>query len=204
MLSAKGTLFLAQKVGSPVSEVMQGYIAGRLFMRVKVLFRVDDSLKDRISLDHPTLGPITVHLVHERVPRLCVYCGLIGDEIGGCLKWGKVLQLCADPMYYDRPELPIMCDHRMGAWLTCAALTPSASLQQPNPFYPNLLSHVYTPSNRNSHKLSGVNLSEGRHATGPTNAPLTNAISTFLAELQAVPNINSPNSLQQAPPCNWA
>lgn len=196
MLSAEGTLFLARKIGSPVSEVRQGYSAGKLFMKVKVSMQVENPLKDRIPLKHPALGTIPIYLVYERAPRLCSYCGMIGHEIGGCSKRGRVLQLCADPCFAYRPELPIMRDHRMGAWMSCPALVPrhmtdpvpsppasppSVNVQHPNPSPPNpLLSPAYNPHgapiNNPIGTLNGIpagTVGSGEHySPAPLAAPL--------------------------------
>lgn len=124
MLSAEGIQYLAQQIGSPLSEVRQGYNGGRLFMRAKICYVATSPLKDRLNLNHPSLGTVPVYLVYEHATRLCPYCGIIGHDISGCTMRDRVLQLCADPRYSHRHELQMLRDHRKGAWINCPALVP--------------------------------------------------------------------------------
>lgn len=133
MLSAEGIYYLAGLIGTPVSEVRQGYNAGRLFMRVKTSYSVLKGLQDSIPLDHPTLGPISIFLVYERASRLCIFCGGIGHVISGCAQRSRVLQLCADPINANRPELVLLRDYRRGPWINCSALVPRETLTDPQP-----------------------------------------------------------------------
>lgn len=143
MLSAAGIYYLSNDIGIPVSEVRQGYNAGKLFMKTKINFKSEKALKDRMFVEHPTLGPLTIYLVYERVARLCSYCAKVGHEISGCPKRGRVLQLCADPTYANRPEMAFVRNHRIGPWINCPALVPrplppSANTSfNPNNYYPN-------------------------------------------------------------------
>lgn len=112
-------------------------------MKTKITFKCDKSLKDRMFVELLTLGPLTVYLVYERVVRVCSYCVIVGHEISGCPKRGRVLQLCADPLYANRPEMLFMRDHRMGPWINCPHLVPRPlpvsvnSSFNPNHYYPN-------------------------------------------------------------------
>lgn len=133
MLSAEGIVYLAEKIGTPISEVRQAYHGGRLFMRVQIAFSTLKGLEDTLPLDHPTLGPITIHLVYERAARLCSFCGFVEHVISGCAKHNRVLQLSADPAYADRPELPLLREHRKGAWINCIALVPREIPAEPEP-----------------------------------------------------------------------
>lgn len=124
LLSAEGILHLAQDLGTPVSEVTQGYNAGRLFMRVKIAYDASEPLDDTMELIHPTREKELVYLVYERATRLCSYCGEIGHELAGCASHGRVLQLCADPANSHRQELRLLRDHRKGEWMNCPTLVP--------------------------------------------------------------------------------
>ncbi|KAF3334147.1 hypothetical protein FCM35_KLT20751 [Carex littledalei] len=138
MLSAEGILHLAQDLGSPISEVHQGYNAGRLFMRVKISFISSDPLQDSIELNHPTRGKVPVYLVYEKTSRLCPYCGIIGHDLAGCVYRGRVLQLCADSSNDHRHELRLLRDHRKGAWMNCPTLVPRplSPIDTPEPNIP--------------------------------------------------------------------
>lgn len=124
MLSVEGITYLAQDIGTPISEVKSGYNADRLFMRVKISFNADKGLQDRLPVTHPTLGEIPVYLVYERVARLCPYCVYIGHDLAGCPKRGHVLQLCVNPAYATRTDLLALRNHRKGVWMNCPALVP--------------------------------------------------------------------------------
>lgn len=164
MLSHEGIVYLASDLGIPVSEVRQGYCAGKLFMRIKITFPSTDSLKDRMYVEHPTLGVTTVFLVYERAPRLCFYCAKVGHEISGCPKRGQALQLFSDPLYANRLEMGFILEHRMGPWMTCMNLVPRPA-PETSPFHPNptppaapipeLNTPVYVPSDTNTNITSG-------------------------------------------------
>ncbi|KAF3326268.1 Zinc knuckle [Carex littledalei] len=96
MLSAEGVLYLARKIGAPVSEVEQGYYAGRLYMKAKVSFNASEPLEDKLMLNHPSLGKILIYLVYERAGRLCPHCGRVGHDLSGCARRNQILTLCAD------------------------------------------------------------------------------------------------------------
>lgn len=154
MLSHEGIMYLVNYLGTPFPEVQQGYIAGKLFMRAKITFCASDSLDDRMTAEHPTIGLRIIYLVYERVPQLCIYCTMVGHEISDCPKRGRALQLFSDPVYANRPEMAFVLEHHVGPWINCMNLVPRVVpeiVQQPNPApravpYPN-----YSSPNPNTH-----------------------------------------------------
>lgn len=75
-------------------------------------------LKDRLFVDHPTFGTITVYPIYEKLGHVCTCCGGIGYKISGC----RILQLANDPLYSNRPEIIVLKEKQKGAWINAAGL----------------------------------------------------------------------------------
>lgn len=81
-------------------------------------------LKDRLFVDHPTFGTITVYLIYEKLGRVCTCCGGIRHKISGCDTYVRILQLANDPLYSNRTEIIILKEKQNGAWINVAGLVP--------------------------------------------------------------------------------
>lgn len=133
-VSEQGIAYMAGLVGTPMSDVQQGVLNGRVYLKVKISHPINENLKDSITVDHPTLGPLTIPLVYEKLSRVCFCCGGLGHEIQTCETYAKIMQLAGDPKYSSRPEVAQLKNRRKGAWMTSVAFVPrptSGVAQQP-------------------------------------------------------------------------
>lgn len=79
-LSDEGVLLLASSVGSPRSEIREGFVNGKRFLKLRLSINLCEQLKDRVLMKHPMEGDRLVYLVYEKLTRVCSFCGLVGHK----------------------------------------------------------------------------------------------------------------------------
>jgi Zinc knuckle len=88
-----------------VSDVREGFIVGRKFYKVKVLLPVNQPLKDKLKVLHPSLGLFLVYFVYDKTNRVCSFCGCLGHELPSCRTYGRLLRLTNDLRFVSNPKL---------------------------------------------------------------------------------------------------
>lgn len=156
-VSEAGIAYMVGLVGTPMSDVQQGGTNGKVYLRVRISQPINENLKDSITVTHPTLGPLTIPLVYEKVSRICFCCGGLGHEIHTCETYGKILSFASNPDYRDRPEVAILKNKKKGAWMTSAAFVPKPQIQL------GQTQQHQNPINQNTSRVSNRNFT----ARGP-------------------------------------
>lgn len=126
-ISETGLRLVAERLGLLTSDVLSASMGGRQYSRVRVAYPIDQPLNDHLSVTHPVIGELKIHLHYERVNRVCEYCAHIGHGIADCEKYAQLMRLNADPAYKDRPELALLKEKRRAPWITAQDKIPRAS-----------------------------------------------------------------------------
>jgi Zinc knuckle len=113
-ISVQGIQFIVSQVAPPVSDVKQGYAAGKKFHRVKVSLPIDQPLKDKLRISHPSLGSFTAYFVYEKLSRVCSFCGMLGHEFASCRVQARLLRLSTDPQFLAVTKLQNLKPDRVG------------------------------------------------------------------------------------------
>jgi Domain of unknown function (DUF4283) len=122
--SQEGLLLIMQAVGTVLTEVTDFIQNGKKVYRAKVLITLNQPLKDKVIVSHPTLGPITTYLLYERLHRACLFCGLMGHEMSSCATKLRIARLKLDERHKERPEMVNILEPKIGAWITNLAKIP--------------------------------------------------------------------------------
>lgn len=122
-LTEAGFQLVLSKVGTAISDPLPANQNGKQYHRVKMLISLEKPLRDHVTVRHPALGDVVVHLVYERAGRICIFCGEIGHEIGSCpdrARLAKIRQSNKD----SRPELEGILKPTRGVWINNQAMVP--------------------------------------------------------------------------------
>lgn len=76
----EGICMIAETLGETLSEPTETFLAGNKFYKIKILLPVDEPLKDTIEVTHQNLGILKIHVVYERLSKICLYCANLGHE----------------------------------------------------------------------------------------------------------------------------
>lgn len=128
LMTDKGARYLATRLGLRVSEVQAANINGKPFYRAKVAYEVGAPLQDVLKIHHEFLGERVIHLLYEKALRICLFCGHLGHDLGHCKDYGKVMRMESDPAYQNRPELDVLKERRLGAWINDFSAVPKAEV----------------------------------------------------------------------------
>lgn len=107
-----GLKLITKKLGALMSDMSIGSSSGRQYSWVNVSYPIDQPLKDHLSVTHPILGDLKIHIYYERKNWVCGYYAHIGHEISDYKKYAQVMRLMADSIYKDRPELMLLKERR--------------------------------------------------------------------------------------------
>jgi hypothetical protein len=130
-----GLELIGREVGTPVSLPVHGFIYGRRFVKLKVMIPIGEAVKDRVKVDHPTLGELTLYCSYKKVSHICIFCGKLGHEIGGCkdrTRLSILLQMPGQECYRDSNILA----PKKGMWITNPTLAPSTCAASPTDSVP--------------------------------------------------------------------
>lgn len=70
-----------------------------MFSWVKILYALNQPLKDRLLIEHRTYCIMSIYLVYECVSRICLHCGMIGHDMSACQTYGRIFRFGSNPKY---------------------------------------------------------------------------------------------------------
>lgn len=126
----EGLQMIAGEVGIPVSGPVKAFVHGRRITKVKVLIKIGEEIKDRVKVDHPTLGQVTVKCAYEKLSRICLFCGNLGHEMEGCHDHARLALLVKKPGQEDRFKDTNILEPKKGKWLVNPALALGMSVKK--------------------------------------------------------------------------
>lgn len=124
--SDEGLILLGKEVGVPVSRPVEGYVGGKRFYKIKVTINLEEPLKDKVGVTHPVLGDLTMYCVFEKVSRICIFCGLLGHDLGTCADHSRLATLMQKPDQAARFPGQQLLKPTRGPWITDVTLIPRA------------------------------------------------------------------------------
>lgn len=130
-LTEEGIHLIAGELGTPVSPPVEGFVNGRLFVKVKVLLNISEPLADHVVFTHPTLGDLKVLCSYEKVNRLCRFCGQLGHEMSHCTDHLRLTVLMQDPHRSQNINSRELLAPKKGPWITNPILIPKEQLEEP-------------------------------------------------------------------------
>lgn len=161
-LTDEGIDILAQKIGTPVSPPVEGFIGGRRFTKVRVMVHLNKPLLDTVPLDHPTLGEIPIHCHYEKVSRICNFCGKLGHEFAGCIDHQRLAEALRHPSRAGKYDAEQLLKPKKGKWMT----------------EPGQIPRVATGPKKTGQKRppaqDPINGAQVNSSTGPTNLSMPN------------------------------
>lgn len=129
-LTEEGLDLLGQKVGTNVSIPVEGFVNGTRFIKMKILIKLDEPLKDRVFLEHPTLGTLKALCHYEKVSRICLFCGHLGHELWGCAKHKRVAKILQHPSNMGKYNAAEVLAPKFGKWMLDYAFIPKTDPDQ--------------------------------------------------------------------------
>lgn len=126
-LTEEGVQILIKDMGMMLSDPIPAAFNGKQFLRVKMLIPLTVPVKDRINYTNPTIGDSVVHVVFERIGRICCFCGIIGHQITTCADRARLAKIRTRPENANRPEMRNIMKPTRGPWITDQTLIPTSS-----------------------------------------------------------------------------
>lgn len=188
--SDEGLILLGKEVGVPVSRPVEGYVGGKRFYKIKVTIKLEEPLKDKVRVTHPVLGDLTMYCVFEKVSRICIFCGLLGHDLGTCADHSRLATLMQKPDQAARFPGQQLLKPTRGPWITDVTLIPRAQLPA---FKSNLKRHFHQTSPTGPSPLSNQGLPSAELSEN------LNCLVTVL-EGETVPASSSSSQLQPKKP----
>lgn len=124
ILSHEGIMQLANRLGTPMSEVTEAFTGHTSYYKVKYMLPVDEPLTDTLKGINPMLGTFPVYLSYERIPKVCLFCAYIGHEHDTCLDKQRMERLMVDARYRNNPEMKKLTKPTLGPWINDPSLIP--------------------------------------------------------------------------------
>lgn len=116
-LTEEGFDILGRQIGIPVSTHVEGFINGRRLYKLKIRVPITKPLKDKVWLDHPTLGDLKILCVYEKVSRICRFCGHLGHEIQTCPEHQRLFLLLQNPALCTNMQPSQILAPKFGLWI---------------------------------------------------------------------------------------
>lgn len=116
-LTEEGFDILGRQIGIPVSTHVEGFINGRRLYKLKIRVPITKPLKDKVWLDHPTLGDLKILCVYEKVSRICRFCGHLGHEIQTCPEHQHLFLLLQNPALCTNMQPSQIMAPKFGLWI---------------------------------------------------------------------------------------
>lgn len=113
---------MAKVVGTPVSAPVHCFVNGHQVVKFKIIVSIDEPVKDRVKLTHPTLGEIAIPCVYERVARICLFCGCLGHELVTCPDYSRVSAIVHNPANAGKYNAKEILRPKWGAWVSNPSL----------------------------------------------------------------------------------
>jgi hypothetical protein len=126
---------LFQSLGTLLFQVKEIHIQGRRAYKAKDMLQLDNSLRDRVEVQHPEGGVMCLPLVCEKIYRTCRFCGEVGHELGDCTSRNRLMRLSKDVEYSDRPEIHDILHPKLGPWITDYVKIPRGGLGEKTGLY---------------------------------------------------------------------
>lgn len=200
-LTEEGLLMVTKKVGTAISDPLHAHFNGKQYTRIKMLLQLEKPLRDYVTVRHPALGDVKVHLVYERVDRICLFCGAIGHEMGSCSDRLKLAKIRLKHLNSSRPDLDGILKPTRGKWINNQAMLPQGDeVAGPNSQGTNLKAkHGGTVGSKRalqevSHPLMGSH----SHGVRITEQPSLNLTDEVLSENEEEGEILTPKRARAA------
>lgn len=126
-LTPEGVDIMVRQVGTPLLPPIEVFSQGRIHIRSRLLISVNDSVKDRVKITHPSLGELTIHCCYEKVNRICRFCGSLGHEMVSCADLMRLTMLAQSLAYAARFQNTGILKPKRGAWITDPNLLPGVN-----------------------------------------------------------------------------
>jgi Domain of unknown function (DUF4283) len=126
---------LFRSLGTLLFEVKEIHIQDRRAYKAKDMLQLDNSLRDRVEVQHPEGGVMCLPLVCEKIYRACRFCGEVGHELGDCTSKNRLMRLSKDVEYSDRPEIHDILQPKLGPWITDYVKIPRGRLGEKTGLY---------------------------------------------------------------------
>lgn len=81
-------------------------------------------MQDKVVVEHPTLGDVTVYTVYEKIGRVCRFCALLGHEMGNCSDRIALIRIKNAPENQGREELKDILNPTLGPWILTPTMIP--------------------------------------------------------------------------------
>ncbi|KAF3325197.1 hypothetical protein FCM35_KLT10268 [Carex littledalei] len=88
-----------------LSEPIPSSYNGKHFLRVKMLISLSGPVKDNIKYSNPNIGESKVHVVYEKIGRICCFCGSMGHEMASCLDRARLAKIKSRLANANRPKM---------------------------------------------------------------------------------------------------
>lgn len=123
-LTDEGVARLTSPVGIALSDPVLVTTSAKQFFRVKIFLPLNTPVKDKLVTTHPSLGRLVVHLVYERLSRICCFCGLVGHDINTCVDRARLAKIKGKMEGPAGPEMEDILKPTRGPWITNDSLVP--------------------------------------------------------------------------------
>lgn len=123
-ITNEGLAIMAGGVGIPVSTPIEGYVAGRRFVKMRVSVNLAAPLRDRVRITHQNLGEIPILCSYEKISRVCLFCGLLGHEMATCPDYLTLARLAQKQAQNPEYDLNSLLSPKRGKWIVNSAMIP--------------------------------------------------------------------------------
>lgn len=89
-----------------------------------MLLSLNTPIKDKIRMTHPVLGETLVHLVYEKLGRVCMFCGELGHDLNGCAARTRLARIKNKKEYENRSDLKDILKPTLGSWINSPVMIP--------------------------------------------------------------------------------
>lgn len=131
-LKEEGLSRITKQVGLPLTDPIPFSSQGRNAFKIKMLINLRQPVKDKLRVDHASLGELLVYLTYERVGRICLFCGEMGHDTHSCAERARLVKVVGRMDDQNRPELQGILKPTIGQWVLDEALIPIQESQGGN------------------------------------------------------------------------
>jgi hypothetical protein len=114
----EGICMLFNSVWTVLSDIKEIWVVGRRAYKAKVRVDLDKLVKDKIEARCPNGEGMLIPVVYENEHRACLFCRLIGHEMGKCMSRNRLLRLSREEEYSARPKKGNILKSKIDAWVT--------------------------------------------------------------------------------------
>lgn len=130
-ITGEGIQLLATDLGTPMTEPTASFIDGNKYYKIKVLMPMEKPIKEKLRITHQQIGTITIHVVYERLSKICLFCAGLGHEHPDCVDKIRMEGLARDLKYANQPGMQGITDLKLNPWINNVALVPKMGAQSP-------------------------------------------------------------------------